>query len=356
MALPGLNPPIAPGVPHPLLVYGWNTLAPADNDYISIFPALDRGDKTTLAALLGTLAPIGGTASTAIREVQNGDSAGELSFNAGLSTGQWLYDNTAIDAFKKTFNPVLHRYEWWYAAASATVPIPWTLWMWLDSAGLHLAAGLVGPAGPAGPAGQGVPTGGTTGQVLTKIDATNYNTYWATPAAGGGGGTGTYYSKPDNPGAFTMTLASAGVGSYIASAAIHDVVSGIGHLDVLVSFAVKVAGTGISASGNIGVYAFASIDGGPTFTDAIPAGGGNVTSIIPNPPNIRFLGNLTANASGGAGLGITYIGGPFSVAGGFNGVMPEWYGVVLFNNTGQAFDAVEASHKKMFQGYWQVQQ
>jgi hypothetical protein len=30
-----------------------------------------------------------------------------------------------------------------------------------------------------------VPTGGTTGQVLSKIDATNYNTQWSTPASGG---------------------------------------------------------------------------------------------------------------------------------------------------------------------------
>jgi len=37
----------------------------------------------------------------------------------------------------------------------------------------------------AGPAGAGVPVGGTAGQVLAKIDATNFNTEWV--AAGGGG-------------------------------------------------------------------------------------------------------------------------------------------------------------------------
>ena len=52
------------------------------------------------------------------------------------------------------------------------------------------ATGLTGPAGPTGatgltgPAGPGVPTGGTTGQVLSKIDGTNYNTQWTTPSAG----------------------------------------------------------------------------------------------------------------------------------------------------------------------------
>ena len=35
---------------------------------------------------------------------------------------------------------------------------------------------------------QFIPAGGTAGQVLSKIDATNYNTQWTTPSAGGGGG------------------------------------------------------------------------------------------------------------------------------------------------------------------------
>jgi hypothetical protein len=35
--------------------------------------------------------------------------------------------------------------------------------------------------GSTGPPGQGVPVGGTANQVLSKIDATNYNTQWVTP-------------------------------------------------------------------------------------------------------------------------------------------------------------------------------
>lgn len=41
--------------------------------------------------------------------------------------------------------------------------------------------GTQGPAGPIGPPGVGVPTGGISGQVLAKIDSTNYNTQWVTP-------------------------------------------------------------------------------------------------------------------------------------------------------------------------------
>jgi len=42
-----------------------------------------------------------------------------------------------------------------------------------------------GAAGPPGPPGQGVPVGGTAGQVLSKIDATNYNTQWVTSSGSG---------------------------------------------------------------------------------------------------------------------------------------------------------------------------
>lgn len=49
--------------------------------------------------------------------------------------------------------------------------------------------GIQGLTGAAGANGQGVPSGGAAGQVLTKVDGTNFNTQWATPAAGGGGST-----------------------------------------------------------------------------------------------------------------------------------------------------------------------
>ena len=51
--------------------------------------------------------------------------------------------------------------------------------------------GSTGPAGPTGatgtqgPPGQGVPTGGTAGQILTKNTATNYDASWLAPAPSG---------------------------------------------------------------------------------------------------------------------------------------------------------------------------
>jgi len=67
-----------------------------------------------------------------------------------------------------------------------------------DGTIVTVGAGTVGPAGPKGDAGtngtngtngQGVPTGGTTGQVLAKKTGTNYDTEWVAQTGGGGSGT-----------------------------------------------------------------------------------------------------------------------------------------------------------------------
>ncbi len=61
--------------------------------------------------------------------------------------------------------------------------------VYLKSAGTYsVVANINGPTGATGATGatgQGVPTGGTTGQVLAKIDATNYNTQWVAPGGSG---------------------------------------------------------------------------------------------------------------------------------------------------------------------------
>jgi len=48
------------------------------------------------------------------------------------------------------------------------------------------ATGATGVTGPTGETGAGVPSGGSSGQVLTKNSGTSYDTYWATPSAGSG--------------------------------------------------------------------------------------------------------------------------------------------------------------------------
>lgn len=57
------------------------------------------------------------------------------------------------------------------------------------------ATGETGATGPQGPAGQGVPAGGTAGQVLTKKSGTDYDTEWKDPSGGGTSGYITFGGK-----------------------------------------------------------------------------------------------------------------------------------------------------------------
>lgn len=50
------------------------------------------------------------------------------------------------------------------------------------------ADGKDGPQGPIGPAGEGVPAGGSAGQVLAKKSADDYDTEWVNQTGGSGGG------------------------------------------------------------------------------------------------------------------------------------------------------------------------
>lgn len=45
---------------------------------------------------------------------------------------------------------------------------------------IRFPVSVPGPAGTDGADGQGVPTGGTAGQYLEKVNGTDYNTQWAT--------------------------------------------------------------------------------------------------------------------------------------------------------------------------------
>ncbi len=72
-----------------------------------------------------------------------------------------------------------------------------TVWTLMSAQGVQGIQGIqgvqgeTGPQGLTGPNGQGVATGGTAGQVLSKIDGTDYNTQWITPANNDWGLTGT---------------------------------------------------------------------------------------------------------------------------------------------------------------------
>lgn len=73
--------------------------------------------------------------------------------------------------------------DWYINTTSNTIFGPKASGTW--PAGVSLV-GPTGADGTNGTNGQGVPVGGTTGQVLAKIDGTDYNTEWVDAPSGGG--------------------------------------------------------------------------------------------------------------------------------------------------------------------------
>lgn len=103
-------------------------------------------------------------------------------------------------------------------------------------------------------------------------------------------------------------------------------------LDALVVVKIKTNAAGTSASGYISVYAYATADGGTTYTDGVSGTDG--ASTLTSPPNVILIGRVAAVANA-----TTYVGGPFSVAAGFGGVLPDHWGIVVENKTGATLDA-----------------
>jgi len=60
------------------------------------------------------------------------------------------------------------------------------------TSGVDGLAGAAGTSGTSGEDGIGIPSGGTSGQVLSKVDSNPYNTQWITPTAGSGSGSNKY--------------------------------------------------------------------------------------------------------------------------------------------------------------------
>jgi hypothetical protein len=103
-------------------------------------------------------------------------------------------------------------------------------------------------------------------------------------------------------------------------------------LDVLVFVKVKSAASSTSGTGYVNVYAFGTADGGTTYSDS--AGASDAAITLTSPPNMRLIGivNVVANST-------TYNAGPFSVAGAFDGILPDHWGIVIENKTAATLDA-----------------
>lgn len=84
----------------------------------------------------------------------------------------------------------------------------------MPSAEISLSAIEVGGIkGDKGEPGQGVPAGGSPGQVLAKLDDQDYNTIWVEQTGGGGGGGGAVSSVNGQTGTVVLEKSDVGLGS-----------------------------------------------------------------------------------------------------------------------------------------------
>lgn len=115
-------------------------------------------------------------------------------------------------------------------------------------------------------------------------------------------------------------------------------------LDAHVSCKFKPQNSGsITAPSVIYVWAYASIDGGTTYTDT--ATGTDAACTINNPNQLRLLGVVNV-----AAINTTYKAGPWSVAQAFGGKVPQRWGVIVVNDCGTALSSTEGDHDLWYQG------
>lgn len=113
--------------------------------------------------------------------------------------------------------------------------------------------------------------------------------------------------------------------------------------DALVVVQIKMPAAGSPANSKaVWVYAYATADGGATYTDG--ATGSDAGFTRTDPANLPLLGvvNCVANTT-------TYRAGPWSVASVFGGTLPDHWGIACFNDTGLTLFA-DTNSKAWYQG------
>jgi hypothetical protein len=204
------------------------------------------------------------------------------------------------------------------------------------------ATGATGAAGTNGTNGIGVSAGGTTGQALVKLSATNYDTGWATITSGGGTWgsiTGTLSSQTDLQNALNAKLSTsaaastyqtqAGMSAFLSTAsavANYQTISGMSaYLTTSAAASTYLPLTGGTLDGDTTVYGTLSANNisilsqGITFQDstfqetAFPPAGGTTSQYIRGdgslytfpPVGDRYLTSSTSTLTVDSGNGKT---------------------------------------------------
>lgn len=112
-------------------------------------------------------------------------------------------------------------------------------------------------------------------------------------------------------------------------------------LNALVMAKLKTASSGVSATGYINIYAYASTDGGTIYSGQAT---GTDAAHTAEKANLVLVASLTANANS------MDLSAAFDIASAFGGALPKRWGVVVENQTGAALDATGGNHSITYQG------
>lgn len=166
------------------------------------------------------------------------------------------------------------------------------------------ANGVDGVDGTDGTDGVGVVPGGSAGQVLTKIDATDYNTQWTTPSAA---------LQPSTKAQFNTALTD---GDFVF---VGDAIPGLGTMSVQNANAVNITGGTALLTGQSAVGGAALSD--RMFTVRGNVGGGLKSEVVNDNTTSAAYTQFSVNNSGGGvlvlyGFSSTYLAsGPFKPSG-----------------------------------------
>lgn len=117
------------------------------------------------------------------------------------------------------------------------------------------------------------------------------------------------------------------------------------YLDALVTAKFGLTTGTISAPSAVFVYAYASVDGGTEYPDAVAGTDSGIT--INNPTQLKLLGAVYCAAQSAV-----YKGGPWSFAALYGGRMPEKWGVVVINDCGIALSGTAGDQAIEYQGIY----
>jgi hypothetical protein len=132
----------------------------------------------------------------------------------------------------------------------------------------------------------------------------------------------------------TITLASLASASYRQSAVVDN--STNLYEDVILSFKFK---TAASAAGTVSFYAYGTADGGSTYSDN--ASGSDAAFTPSNVANLRLIATFQVTAS------TQYTGeGPYLLSAVFGTArIPQKWGIICLNSSGQALDSTGGNHQ-----------